>query len=129
MSKSNGIPVELAGRDFVIRRIPMAKVRKIGKTIAAIVDDISKTDIQAENATEAFIDKVLEVPHTFLSLFIKDLPKEIFEDEENGVDFPEFLAALNKAIEYNRIDVLKNLLARLAPMMAQVQASQSQKEN
>lgn len=120
--------VELAGHDFVVRRIPMARVRTIGKTISAIINDFSKQDLsKSDNATEVILNKVIEFPYEILSLFIKDLPKEIFEDEENGVDFPEFLEVLQIAIELNRIDALKNFFSRLAPMM--IQASTLQKAN
>lgn len=120
--------VVLAGRDFVVRRIPMARVSRLGTTLSAIVEDLTKLDLQDnQNATEVIFNKVLEFPHELLSLFIKDLPEDIFKDEEEGVDFPEFLDALNTAIELNRIDTLKNFFSRLAPLM--MQASTLQKAN
>lgn len=131
MTKNNKtVPVELGGRDFVIRRIPMARVRKIGATLSKIIGDFTKLDLnENEDATQVIIDKALEFPYEILSLFIKDLPKDIFEDEDNGVDFPEFLEALEKAIEINRIDTLKNFFSRLVPMLTTAQASLSQKAN
>lgn len=125
-----GVPVVLAGRDFVVKRIPMARVRSIGKTLSTIIGDFSKVDLnENDNVAEILIDKVLEFPYEILSLFIKDLPKEIFEDEDEGVTFPEFLDTLKMAIEVNRIDTLKNFFTRLAPMMLQAQASLLQKGN
>jgi hypothetical protein len=123
------VPVVLAGRDFVVKRIPMARVRSIGKTLAAIVGDFNTKDLNDSNVVEILLDKALEFPYEILSLFIKDLPKEIFEDEEEGVNFPEFLDALKVAIDVNRIDTLKNFFTRLAPMMLQAQASLLQKGN
>jgi hypothetical protein len=126
----NAIPVVLAGRDFVVKRIPMARVRSIGKTLSAIIGDFSTLDLNgSDNVAEILLDKVLEFPYEILSLFIKDLPKEIFTDEEEGVNFPEFLDTLKVAIEVNRIDSLKNFFTRLAPMMLQAQASILQKGN
>lgn len=131
MSEDNkAVPVVLAGRDFVVKRIPMARVRTIGKTLSALIEDFSKKDLsKTDNVAEIILDKVLDFPYEILSLFIKDLPKEIFDDEENGVNYPEFLDALNTAIEVNRIDTLKNFFARLATMMMQAQASILQKAN
>jgi hypothetical protein len=126
----NGVPVMLAGRDFVVKRIPMARVRSIGKTLSSIIGDFNTKDLnKSDNVAEILLDKVLEFPYEILSLFIKDLPKEIFEDENEGVNFPEFLDALKVAIEVNRIDTLKNFFTRLAPMMLQAQASLLQKGN
>lgn len=125
------VSVVLAGREFFIRRIPMARVKKLGKTLSAIVTDLSQTDIDTnKGAVESILDKVLEFPYEILSLFIKNLPKDIFEDEDEGVDFPEFINALNKAIEFNRLDALKNGFSRLVPMAVQAyQASTLQKAN
>jgi hypothetical protein len=126
----NAVPVVLAGRDFVVKRIPMARVRSIGKTLAAIIGDFNTLDLnESDNVAEILLNKVLDFPYEILSLFIKDLPKDIFEDEDNGVNFPEFLDTLKIAIEVNRIDTLKNFLTRLAPMMLQAQASILQKGN
>jgi hypothetical protein len=127
---NNAVPVILAGRDFVVKRIPMARVRSIGKTLSSIIGDFSIKDLnESDNLTEILLDKVLEFPYEIMSLFIKDLPKEIFLDEDEGVNFPEFLDALKVAIEVNRIDSLKNFFTRLAPMMLQAQASILQKAN
>lgn len=126
----NAVPVVLADRDFVVKRIPMTRVRSIGKTLSAIIGDFNTKDLnESDNITEILLDKVLEFPYEIMSLFIKDLPKEIFLDEDEGVNFPEFLDALKVAIEVNRIDSLKNFFTRLAPMMLQAQASILQKGN
>jgi hypothetical protein len=120
MSENKTLPVVLAGRDFVLRRIPMARVKRLGATLTTIIEDLSHVDIdENKGIVDLLLDKVLEFPYEIMSLFIKDLPKEIFEDEENGVDFPEFLDTLKKAIEFNRLDALKNVFSRLTPLAIQ----------
>lgn len=124
--KENGIPVTLAGRDFVVRRIPMARVRTIGTTLSAVFKDFGDADVADQTVIEAIINRALEFPYEILKLFIKDLPKEIFEDEEDGVTFPEFIETLEIAINHNRLDSLKNFFSRLFPT---IQASLSQLKN
>lgn len=120
MSENKAVPVVLADRDFVLRRIPMARVKKLGGTLSSLIGDLGTLDVtKGESVVDQLLDKTLEFPYEILSLFIKDLPKEIFEDEENGVSFPEFIDVLNKAIELNRLDTLKNVFSRLTPLAVQ----------
>lgn len=119
MSKENkGVPVTLAGRGFVIEKIPMARVKKLGNVISQIMKDLTNLDYETdEKAAQVVLDKLLDFPYELLSLFITKLPKDIFEDEENGVTFPEFLEAMQEAVKVNRLDALKNYLAPLMGMM------------
>lgn len=73
------------------------------------------------------MDNLLQFPHKLLSLFVDNLPPEIFTDEQNGVTFPEFWDVLQIALTINRVDQLKNVFSRLVPLMSQ--ASTSQKTN
>lgn len=117
VADKKGVPIVLAGRDFVIKRVPMARIKSLGTRVAEIFDgiDIEKLQKNPEEVVPTIMDKLLETPHAILSVFIKDLPLDIFLDEEDGVSFPEFLEALQTAVEVNRVDVLKNALTRLYP--------------
>lgn len=120
VKSDNKIPVELAGRDFVLKRVPMARVKKLGSVIQKLISDFGELDLNnTDNAAEVVLDHALEFPYELLSLFINDLPKEIFDDEENGVTFPEFIDTLQKAIELNRLDTLKNFLSPLISNLAE----------
>lgn len=117
--KNKGVPVTLAGRGFVVEKIPMVRVKRLGNVISGVMKDLSGLDYETDDkAAQAVLNKLLDFPYEILSLFITKLPKDIFEDEENGVTFPEFLEAMQEAIKLNRLDTLKNFLAPLMGMMA-----------
>ena len=107
------LAVELAGREFFMKRIPMARVRRLNGVLKSMIERVQKMDVESENGLEVALEELLSFPYELMSLFIKDLPNEIFDDEENGVTFPELLDALKKAVELNRLDTLKNLLTPL----------------
>jgi hypothetical protein len=105
--------VQLAGRDFVVRRIPMARVLQLDTVLSGILQNVANIDVQKPEDAQTVLKQMLAFPHELLALFIKDLPRDIFEDAENGVTFPEFLEALQTAIKLNRLDTLKNFLSPL----------------
>lgn len=119
--------VTLAGQDFVMKRIPMARMRSIAPSLQKIMSEL-RAEITPEQAQEQggligiIMNKLTEIPHEILSLFIKNLPKDIFEDEENGVTFPEFYETLLEALELNRLDVLKSFFTKAAPLLLQATA-------
>lgn len=115
--------INLAGQSFVIKKIPMARFKVITSTLSNIFSNFSDQELADESVLGSLINKALEFPYEILSIFIKDLPKEIFLDEEEGVTFPEFLEALEKAIEINRLDKLKDFFSKLAPALAQTMAT------
>lgn len=120
------IPVTLAGKDFVVKVVPMARVRRLADVVLDALRQLEGMDTQSDQTTiSAVVEKLLEFPHRLLSLFIDGLPPEIFADEEAGVTFPEFWNTLQIALTINRVDQLKNVFSRLVPLMNQ--ASQSQK--
>lgn len=121
------VPVVLAGRDFVVKQIPMARVKRLGNTLADTFKDFDTSQLTSDSGVVAFLDRLLQAPHAILSVFIDNLPSDIFTDEENGVTLPEFLDVLNQAMELNRLDVLKNGFTRLMPAL--IQASTSAKTN
>ena len=126
---NNKVPVTLAGRDFVVKVVPMARIRKLASVLTEAVKQADAIDTKNadEDSIEALVDKVLEYPHRLLSVFIDDLPEDIFTDEEQGVTFAEFWDVLQIALRINRLDALKNAFTRLAPLLSQ--ASPSQKTN
>lgn len=103
----------LAGHDYIIKQVPMARVKRLGPVLAHLVQDLTVEDVQDPNALGTLLPKLLDAPHAVLSLFIEDLPRDIFQDEEHGVTMPELLDALKKAVDLNRLDALKNLWAGL----------------
>ncbi len=117
---SKKVPVTLAGRDFVVKVVPMARVRQLADVIVEALKQVEHIDTDTDQAAlTAVVDKLLEFPHRLLSLFIDNLPADIFADEENGVTFPEFWEVLQIALTVNRVDALKNVFSRLMPMMTQ----------
>lgn len=126
MDTQTKVPVTLAGKDFVVKQVPMARIKRLGAVVSEAVGSI-ETDLTAEDGVTALMDKLLDAPHALLSLFIDDLPKEIFHDEDNGVTLPELLDVLDKAFTLNRVDALKNVFSRLGPTL--LQASTSMKTN
>lgn len=122
------VPVTLAGRDFVVKVVPMARVRRLADVVVEALKQLEGVDSSSDQQTiHVVVDKLLDFPHQLLSLFIDQLPPEIFTDEEAGVTFPEFWTTLQIALTINRVDNLKNVFSRLSPLM--MQASQSQKTN
>jgi len=122
------VPVVLAGRDFVVKVVPMARVRKLADVLAQAVKSAADVDTSADEAViHTVVDKLLEFPHQLLSIFIDNLPIEIFSDEQAGVTFPEFWDVLQIALTINRVDQLKNVFTRLAPLLSQT--SQLQRTN
>lgn len=120
------VPVTLAGRDFVVKVVPMARVRRLADVVVEALKQLEGVDAASDQQTmTTVVDKLLEFPHRLLSLFIDGLPEDIFADEENGVTFPEFWQTLQIALTINRVDQLKNVFSRLTPML--MQASQSPK--
>lgn len=120
--------VILGGKEYIVKVIPMARIRKLGAAVASILTDTDAIDMNnPQTATQTVFDKLLEMPHELLSLFIDELPRDIFEDQDNGVTFPEFYDALMVALSINRVDVLKNVFSRLIPALNQ--ARQSVKTN
>lgn len=114
------MPVTLAGRDFVVKVVPMARVRQLADVVVEALKQAEGIDTDADQtAILAVVDKLLEFPHRLLALFIDDLPADIFNDEVNGVTFPEFWDVLQIALTVNRVDALKNVFSRLMPMMTQ----------
>lgn len=119
------VPVTLAGRDFVVRVVPMARVRQLADVLFEGVQELQDTDLPSDQAAvSAVVEKLLQFPHRLLSLFVPGLPADIFADEENGVTLPEFWHALEVALTINRVDALKNVFSRLAPLMSQASTSQ-----
>lgn len=121
------VPVTLAGHDFVVKQVPMARIKRLSNTVATLLKDADATDMTTEEGMQRLLDKLLEAPHALLAVFIDDLPAEIFADEQKGVTLPEFLEVLDKAVTLNRVDVLKNVFSRLTPTLLQAQASMSRK--
>jgi hypothetical protein len=123
MSDDDKLRISLGGQSFVLKKIPMARFKVITSTLSNIFKEFGDKKLEDTNVLDALLDRVLEFPHEILSIFIKDLPKEIFLDEEDGVSFPEFIEALEKAIEINRLDKLKGFFSKLAPALAQTMAT------
>lgn len=122
VAKDNIVAVKLAGQDFLMKRVPMARIKRLSKVIASFAMDKTQLEFEKnpEQAVNTVLDKLLDFPHELMSVFIDKLPKDIFEDEENGVTFPELYDALLAAVELNRLDALKNVLANIAPLMQAV---------
>lgn len=123
MNIDSKVPVTLAGADFVLKQVPMARVKRLGTTLSTIFADFDTSKLATDAGVNEFLDRLLDAPHAILSLFIDGLPKEIFHDEENGVTLPEFLDVLEKAVQLNRLDALKNGLSRLLPVLTQASTS------
>lgn len=119
------IPVTLAGKDYVVKQVPMARIKRLGSVVSDALGNL-EGDIMTEDGATALMDKLLDAPHALLSVFIDDLPREIFHDEVNGVTLPEVLDVIEKALTLNRVDKLKNVFSRLMPVLMQ-QASISPK--
>ncbi|WDL96409.1 hypothetical protein [Alicyclobacillus sp. ALC3] len=116
--------VTLAGRSFMVRIVPMSRVRRLADVIAGAVTELQATEMKGdEENVKVLMDKLLQFPHRLLSLFINKLPEEIFLDEDEGVTFPEFWHALEVALAINRVDALKNVFSRLAPLISQASTS------
>lgn len=112
------VPVTLAGRDFVVKVVPMARVRSLAGVVTEALKEVESVDTSADQTgITAVVDKLLQFPHQLLSVFIDNLPPEIFADEQNGVTFPEFWDVLQIALTINRVDQLKNVFSRLTPML------------
>lgn len=126
MQTETKIPVTLAGRDFVVKQVPMARIKRLGTVVAEAIEDVDNANLTNADGMTTIIDKVLDAPHALLSVFIDDLPQDIFHDEDNGVTLPELMDVVEKAFALNRVDKLKNVLARLMPVAMQ-QASISRK--
>lgn len=122
MDTQTKVPVTLAGKDFVVKQVPMARIKRLGTVVSEAVGSI-ETDLTTEDGVTALMDKLLDAPHALLSLFIDDLPKEIFHDEESGVTLPELIDVMNKAFALNRVDALKNVFSRLGPTLLQASTS------
>lgn len=103
----------LGGKDYIIKQVPMARVKRLGPVLADVVEQVSKDAEGGDAALTPLLDRFLAAPHAVLSLFIDDLPEAIFHDEDAGVTMPEMLDALEKAISLNRLDVLKKAWAGL----------------
>lgn len=117
MDAQTKIPVTLAGRDFVVKLVPMARIKRLGAVVASALSDVEAAEANTPEGMTAMLDKLLDAPHALLSLFIDNLPPEIFHDEENGVTLPEFTDVLKKALDLNRVDVLKNVFSLLGPTL------------
>lgn len=116
--------VKLAGRSFMVRIVPMSRVRRLADVIAESVEELQGTEMKGDEETVKLVtDKLLQFPHRLLSVFINKLPEDIFLDEDEGVTFPEFWHALEVALTINRVDALKNAFSRLAPLLSQVSTS------
>lgn len=120
---SKPVPVKLAGRDFVVKIVPMARVRRLGDVVQKIATELQGADLESNAGVNVVIEKVLGFPHALLSIFIDDLPESIFTDEENGVTFPDFWDVLQIALTVNRVDALKNVFSRLGPSLMQASTS------
>lgn len=113
--------VTLAGRPFYINRAALAKIKSLSNMIGDLFKDVNLEEMAKapETAGEMITDKILSVPHAVLSIFVDDLPKEIFTDEENGVTLPELLDALSEISDYNRLNTVKNFLSPMLPGIRQ----------
>lgn len=126
--------VTLAGGTYVVKRVPMARIKRIDSILTSTVQELRK-DVNLENVTKdpeaaaglvsSVMDKILAFPHAILSIFIDELPVEIFLDDENGVDLPDFLDALKAALELNRTDVLKKGFSRLFSTLIETQRARA----
>ncbi len=123
IADSKPVPVKLAGRDFVVKIVPMARVRRLGDVVQKIATEMQGANVESVEGVNVVIEKILGFPHALLSIFIDDLPESIFQDDENGVTFPDFWDVLKIALEVNRVDALKNVFSRLMPMMSQASIS------
>lgn len=117
------VPVKLAGRDFVVKIVPMARVRRLGDVVQKIATELQGANVESTDGIDTIINKLLGFPHALLSIFIDDLPEDIFMDDENGVTFPDFWDVLQIALTINRVDALKNVFSRLGPSLMQASTS------
>lgn len=118
MDTDKKMPVTLAGKDFVVKQVPMARIKRLGSVVADAINSV-ESDITTDDGVTALMDKLLDAPHALLSLFIDDLPPEIFHDEIGGVTLPELIEAVDKAFTLNRVDALKNVFSLLGPTLLQ----------
>lgn len=115
------ITVTLAETDYIVKIVPMAKVKKLGSLVMEAVQNEGVVDENdMSNTVGNVVDQLMTMPHAVLSLFIDNLPREIFLDEEKGVTLPEFIDALETCTKINRIDWVKNLLGRATPYLMEM---------
>lgn len=112
MSEASAKTVLLGGEEFRVKVVPVARVKLIIPVMTALFEELAKE--QKEVGFETVVDKLLEAPHKFLSIFISDLPVKVFTDVDNGATLPEILKAFEVVMELNRLDVLKNVFSRLS---------------
>ncbi|MCL6454372.1 MAG: hypothetical protein K6T78_12240 [Alicyclobacillus sp.] len=108
--------VVLAGKKYVVEQVPMARIKRLGTVVADAIQSVD-ADVSTPDGVQAVLERLLDAPHALLSVFIVDLPREIFHDETHGVTLPEVETAVKTAFELNRVDVLKNVFSRLGTML------------
>lgn len=115
------VKVWLGSKQFELKECPLKRVRKFQEVWGSFFEEVNKFQAEAAVAAEEgedvgiadqwnrILDLVLDKPYEILSILIPDLPKEPFEDEDDGVTVPQILDAFDAVLEVNRIEWLKKL--------------------
>lgn len=84
--------------------------------------DLRDTDetVDSDVMFDKIADFALEIPYELLEIAIPDLPKSLFEDEVNGVTFPQVYAAFDVILEVNDLEVLKKITPLFRDMILSI---------
>lgn len=133
---SRTVKVRLGKEVFELQECPLKRVRKFQEVWGAFFEEINRfqaeSALAAENGAEVgiadqwnrILDLVLDKPYEILSILIPTLPKEPFEDEDEGVTVPQILDAFDAVLEVNRIEWLKKLTPFFQNMILSTDLSQ-----
>lgn len=106
--------IQLAGHEYVVRAVPIGKLRKLAKDLSNVLASLTSSGAQTtEQAIEEVVGGLGAGLDTFFRAFAPEIPAGLFDDEENGPTLPEIVEAVKVIAKVNRLDSLGNLLRPL----------------
>jgi len=123
----------VGAEEVEVREMPLARVKRFKTVISnfaeeynELMDTVRSTMEARDEALERgedpetvnleldmwsdIADMIFARPHEVLSVLVPNLPKEPFEDEENGVTIPQLIDAFDTVLEVNKIEWVKKSL-------------------
>lgn len=113
--------IRLGNLDVEVKEMPLARLNEFKKLWSRLFQRINEVQanmavtaeneetIEAGQVFDQFLDIALEMPYELMSIAVKDLPKEPFEDPDDGVTVPQLLDAFDVVLKVNKLEVLKKL--------------------
>jgi len=133
---TDGRTVRLGTFTVQVTECPLPRIKQFQKLWGQYFETINRVQAMASDAAESgegvsnedlwqqVFDMVFESPYDLLHVVIPTLPKEPFEDEDEGVTIPQIFDAFDVILEVNRLGWLRKLTPFFQNMILNIDPTQ-----